>query len=75
MVMTILGGTFSFIGPFVGAAIVTGLDKVLTTYTQYWMFVLGVVLLFLALYLPGGVVGLVQKLKITMQSKKVESLR
>ncbi len=75
MVMTILGGTFSFIGPFVGAAIVTALDKVLTTYTQYWMFVLGVVLLFLALYLPGGVVGLVQKLGIIIQSKKVESLK
>jgi branched-chain amino acid transport system permease protein len=70
LVMTILGGTYSFIGPIIGAAIVTGLDKILTTYTEYWALVLGVILLFLSLYLPGGMMGLVEKIKASFKSKK-----
>jgi branched-chain amino acid transport system permease protein len=72
MVMTILGGTYSFIGPIVGAAIVTGLDKILTTYTEYWPLVLGVILLFLSLYLPGGMMGLLEKIRVSFKSKKTE---
>jgi len=72
LVMTILGGTYSFIGPIIGAAIVTGLDKILTTYTEYWPLVLGIILLFLALYLPGGVIGLWEKIKVSIKLKGSE---
>ena len=72
LVMTILGGTYSFIGPIIGAAIVTGLDKILTTYTEYWPLVLGIILLFLALYLPGGVIGLWEKIKVSIKLKGLE---
>jgi branched-chain amino acid transport system permease protein len=70
LVMTILGGTYSFIGPMIGAAILTGLDKILTTYTEYWALVLGVILLFLSLYLPGGMMGLAEKIKASLESQK-----
>lgn len=74
LVMTILGGTYSFVGPIIGAVILTGLDKVLTTYTEYWAFVLGLILLILSLYLPGGVVGLVEKIKGSRKGKKAEGV-
>jgi branched-chain amino acid transport system permease protein len=69
LVMTILGGSYSFIGPIIGAAIVTALDKILTTYTEYWPLVLGIILLFLALYLPGGVIGLWEGIKVSIKLK------
>jgi branched-chain amino acid transport system permease protein len=55
--MTILGGIGYFWGPPVGAAVLVWLNQVITDYTQYWSFVLGVILLVLLFGFPGGIVG------------------
>jgi branched-chain amino acid transport system permease protein len=57
MIMTILGGINYFWGPTVGAFALVWLNQEITSYTQYWPFVLGVVLLVLLFIFPGGIVG------------------
>jgi branched-chain amino acid transport system permease protein len=57
LIMTILGGIGYFWGPPVGAAVLVWLNQVITDYTQYWSFVLGVILLVLLFGFPGGIVG------------------
>jgi branched-chain amino acid transport system permease protein len=57
LVFAILGGDRRFFGPFLGAAIVTGLEVWVSTYTDRWPTVLGVVYIVTALFLPDGVVG------------------
>ncbi len=57
VIMTILGGVGFFWGPPVGAAAVVWLNQVITDYTQYWLFVLGTILLVLLFGFPGGIVG------------------
>jgi branched-chain amino acid transport system permease protein len=57
MIMTILGGMDYFWGPPVGAAALVWLNQEITDYTQYWSFVLGVILLVLLFVFPGGIVG------------------
>jgi branched-chain amino acid transport system permease protein len=57
MIMTILGGIEYFWGPVVGAATLVLLNQQITSYTQYWPFVLGVILLVLLFVFPGGIVG------------------
>ncbi|MBN9562860.1 MAG: branched-chain amino acid ABC transporter permease [Alphaproteobacteria bacterium] len=57
MIMTILGGMQYFWGPVVGAATLVLLNQQITSYTQYWPFVLGVILLVLLFVFPGGIVG------------------
>jgi branched-chain amino acid transport system permease protein len=57
MIMTILGGIDYFWGPVVGAATLVLLNQEITSYTQYWPFVLGVILLVLLFVFPGGIVG------------------
>lgn len=57
MIMTILGGIGYFWGPAVGAAALVWLNQAITDYTQYWPFVLGVILLVLLFAFPGGIVG------------------
>jgi len=57
MIMTILGGMEYFWGPVVGAATLVLLNQQITSYTQYWPFVLGVILLVLLFVFPGGIVG------------------
>lgn len=57
VLMTIIGGIYSFIGPAVGAVIYILLNSYLVVWTENWSLVLGLVLLTLVLLLPGGVVG------------------
>jgi len=45
MIMAILGGIGHFWGPVVGAATLVLLNQEITSYTQYWPFVLGAILL------------------------------
>jgi branched-chain amino acid transport system permease protein len=57
MIMAILGGMDYFWGPVVGAATLVLLNQQITEYTEYWPFVLGVILLVLLFVFPGGIVG------------------
>ena len=56
--MTVLGGFDSFFGPVVGALVMTLLYEQLQSVTQYWRFVLGVVLAAAVIYFPRGLAGL-----------------
>ncbi|HJT05624.1 MAG TPA: branched-chain amino acid ABC transporter permease [Stellaceae bacterium] len=57
MIMTILGGMEHFWGPVVGAATLVLLNDKITSYTEYWPLVLGIILLVLLFAFPGGIVG------------------
>jgi len=62
MIFAILGGARFYIGPMVGAAIVLSLEVYTSTFTDRWTTVLGVVYVLTALFLAGGVLGLVSRL-------------
>jgi branched-chain amino acid transport system permease protein len=55
LLMTLLGGPHVFLGPALGAGILIVLNSVVTSYTEYWPVVLGVILLGLIYVFPGGV--------------------
>jgi branched-chain amino acid transport system permease protein len=57
LIMTILGGMGHFWGPAVGALVLLVLSQQITSYTQYWPFVLGTILIILLFLFPGGIVG------------------
>ena len=63
LIMTLLGGMYSFFGPVLGAAVLYVLDLTLAQYTEYWPAVLGTLLLALLLFLPAGLVGLGSRLR------------
>ncbi len=63
LIMTLLGGMYSFFGPAIGAAVLYLLNVYINEYTEYWPTVLGVILLAILLFLPDGLVGLVAKLR------------
>jgi branched-chain amino acid transport system permease protein len=72
-IMCLLGGWFTFAGPILGAAIIVSLRTFVGTYTEYWTFILGVILILLIFFLPEGVVSLVSKIfkqKLTDKSKE-----
>lgn len=55
--MCLLGGMYTFMGPVVGAVVIVLLRTFVGIYTEYWTLILGVILVLLILFLPGGVVG------------------
>src|SRR3990170_3993284 len=57
LIMTILGGMGYFYGPAVGALVLLVLNQQITSYTEYWPFVLGTILIVLLFAFPGGIVG------------------
>ncbi len=60
MMMVILGGVGRFWGGTIGAFAFILIETVLESYTIYWQFGLGIVLLLIVLIAPGGISGLVQ---------------
>ena len=61
VLMTIVGGIYTFVGPAVGAVALIVLNSYIVAWTEYWALVLGMVLLLLVLLLPGGVIGFVNE--------------
>lgn len=61
MLFAILGGAAWFAGPLLGAAIVLGAEVVLTDLTDRWMLVLGVLYVVTMLFMPRGVLGVVDR--------------
>jgi urea transport system permease protein len=63
-VWTAVGGRATLIGPIVGAFLVNGAKSWLTVaYPEFWLYFLGALFIGVTLYLPQGVVGLLQQRK------------
>lgn len=62
MVMVILGGVGSLLGPFFGAATLLLLESSLSAWTEHWQLALGAILLVIVLGTKGGLAGLFAKI-------------
>ena len=58
IVMTLLGGTGTLLGPVVGVAAVEGLRHVLSPLTVHWHGIVGILFILATIFLPTGLVGL-----------------
>ena len=57
VMMCLLGGMGTFLGPFIGAAVFLYLEDVMTNVTRYWMGVVGIIFMIFVLFFPKGVWG------------------
>jgi branched-chain amino acid transport system permease protein len=57
LVVCLLGGFYSFPGPMVGSVVYIVLGKMISKYTMFWMFFLGIIIVFLVLYMRNGIMG------------------
>lgn len=64
VLMAIFGGMGQLYGPVLGAAIFSYLEEVLITkFPYYYMLAFGLILLIVIIYMPNGLVGLIEKLQ------------
>ena len=59
LVMVLLGGVQTVVGPLVGAITFTGLQDTIARSTDYWRAVLGGTILLLVMVFPQGLAGFV----------------
>lgn len=62
MIMVILGGVGSFLGPILGAAAFLTLENYLAAWTEHWPLALGVILLVVVLGTKGGIKALLDRI-------------
>jgi branched-chain amino acid transport system permease protein len=58
IVMAVLGGIHTFLGPALGAAVFVVLEVLISGRTEYWPLAMGVIILVLVLLMPNGLIGL-----------------
>ena len=63
IIMVVLGGMGSVIGPVFGAIMLLVLEETLSGFTEYWQIILGPLLLLVVLFARGGIDGLLGKVR------------
>jgi branched-chain amino acid transport system permease protein len=63
LIMTMLGGAGTLIGPPIGAAVFLLMKNVVSSYSEHWLAIVGVAFIGCVLFFPGGIWGTLQKLK------------
>jgi branched-chain amino acid transport system permease protein len=63
LLMVILGGAGTLIGPAIGAALIVLLENTISAFTERWLMILGFVYVLVALFAPSGVIGLIQSFR------------
>lgn len=69
LLMVILGGPGTLIGPAIGAGILVFLKNFVSAYTHRWLMIIGGVYILLILYFPGGLAELVQRVTRSLDRK------
>jgi branched-chain amino acid transport system permease protein len=61
MIMVILGGAGTLLGPALGSGLIVFLENAISAYTQRWLLVLGLIYVVVTLFAPAGLLGLARR--------------
>jgi branched-chain amino acid transport system permease protein len=61
LLMVILGGAGTLLGPAIGAAIIVLLENLISVYTERWLLILGTIYVIVTLFAPRGIQGLFRR--------------
>lgn len=61
IVMVILGGFGTLHGPFIGAAFFLTLQNIVSSYTDQWLLIVGVIFVIFVIFLRSGIAGIIKK--------------
>jgi branched-chain amino acid transport system permease protein len=63
LIMTMLGGAGTLVGPALGAAIVLLMKNVVSSYSEHWLAIIGITFVCCVMFFPGGLWGSLQKVR------------
>jgi branched-chain amino acid transport system permease protein len=65
VVMSLVGGVGTLLGPLVGSVIITFLESFVGSYTERHLLILGIIFIVFVMFLPDGLCGLARRLLIS----------
>lgn len=74
LLMAYIGGLGYFIGPIVGAVILTLMNSLLSNYTELWMLYLGILFVLTVLFLPRGFAGFIMMHRMAWIQSRLKHL-
>ncbi len=74
LLMAYIGGLGFFIGPIVGAIVLTLVNSVLSNYTELWMLYLGIMFVLTVMFLPRGLAGFMMMHRVPWHLGKLQTL-
>lgn len=74
LLMAYIGGLGYFIGPIIGAVILTLMNSLLSNYTELWMLYLGIMFLLTVLFLPRGFAGFIMMHRVAWVQNRLHRL-
>ncbi len=63
LIMTMLGGAGTLIGPALGTAVFLLMKNVASSYSEHWLSIIGVTFICCVMFFPGGLWGTLQKIE------------
>ena len=70
--MAVLGGAGFFAGPMVGSIVYTFLQAFVTGFTVYWPLTIGIIIVIIVLFSPGGLLGVLdQRIRAARARRRV----
>lgn len=70
LLMVIAGGAGTLAGPVIGAALVLLLKNVASQYIDHWVTLLGLVFILIVMFIPGGIMAGLERIKNFLSSSK-----
>ena len=70
LLMTFVGGTGTFWGPMLGALVYIILQNYLSDITDRWPLFMGLIFIFMVLFIPGGLSQIIQSIKTLFAGKR-----
>jgi len=70
VMMSVIGGLGTLFGPMIGAGVVLYLENVLSASVEQWLLILGAIFMGFVIFLPGGIVEGVARLRRTLMGKR-----
>ncbi len=64
LIMAMLGGTGTLVGPAIGAGVFLLMKNLVSSYTQHWPIIIGVVFIACVLYFPSGIWGALRRVRV-----------
>jgi branched-chain amino acid transport system permease protein len=63
LIMVMLGGAGTLIGPMIGTGLFLLMKNVVSSYSEHWMLIIGVVFITCVMFFPGGIWGTLQHVR------------
>lgn len=68
LIMVLIGGAGTLWGPVIGAAFIVILETIISSYTEYWMMIIGITFILFVMFAPNGITGIFSSLTAKLPS-------